>query len=543
MAGRVARRLGFRRPADRPSPVASAPGPPKQASRVDLISPREIVGALELGPDSAPVTLRLFVNEVEVDHVDVAPSGGTTAPFRFRTRDMWRYCGPNDRVTVRSDAIALPMPDGSLHYSPSTKSNQPLSKLEARLAAGEIVNSLGVLSTPKYLDHEWQSAVTSLYRDIDRVVYEITGYHPFLVYGSLLGLVREGRPLGHDHDSDAAYLSALTDPKEVVAEAGRLALALQERGFSIEARATCIHIADASREHRIDLYHFFFNALGELRLAWGSVSETPFRVEQWHGLEKVEFAGATVFAPRNREDLVAHFYGPNWRVPNPGFNWQGARKARAKEAAFPSELRPIINWQDYWLHNSFDTPSSLARFVKGLNLALGLVVDLGCGDGRDAPSFVRSGAYVLGLDYTPAAIESARTRRIEQATFERCDFSAPGELREQISSLPQPRPRTLFYARHLLDSVPESTESTLLAELKQVARPEDTVVFEFRTPDDDTLHYHDRLNCGRRTVDPGLVRERLADAGFETTFDVSSSSWEHAGSKPIFLHRIVATKT
>lgn len=545
-AGRVARRLGFRRPAPAPParPARTDPAAPRPASRVDLISTREIVGVLEAGRDAAPQRLTLFVNELAVDHVDVAPAGEAPAAFRFRTRDMWHYCGPKDRITVRRGSDPLPMPDGSPHHSPTAKAKRPLSELEERLAAGEIINSRGNLSLPKYLDATWQQSVTRLYGEVDQAVHEIIGHHPFLVYGSLLGAVREGRPLGHDHDFDTAYLSAHPDPEEVAAEAGRLALALQERGFSVEARATCIHIADAGLTERIDLYHFFFNDSDELRLAWGSVSDIPFRKDQWAGLEQIQFAGATVFAPRNAEALVAHLYGPNWRVPNPGFSWERERGTRAKEAAFPAALRPVINWQDHWLHHAFDAPTSFAHCVDGLQLAPGLVVDLGCGDGRDVPRFVRSGARVLGLDYTPAAVESARRRGLAQdrASFERCDLAAPGALREQLDALPQPLPRTLFYARHLLDSISDAARATLLAELEALARPGDMIAVEFRALGDDTLHYHERLNCGRRVVDPSPIRDWLAGAGFETVVDLGGSGWEKAGSKPVLLHRFVAVK-
>ncbi len=508
------------------------------------MSTREIVGVLEMSGGGAPRRLRLLVNDLEVDRLDVAPSGDGSAGFRFRTRDMWHYCGPEDRITVCTASGPLPMPDGSPCHSPKGKAKRPLAELRMRLDAGEIVNSQGSLSLPKYLDVEWQQAVTRLYGDIDKAVHEIAGYHPFLAYGSLLGAVREGRPLGHDHDFDTAYLSAYTDPGEVAAEAGRIALALQERGFSIEARATCIHVADAERTQRIDLYHFFFNEADELRLAWGSVSEAPFRKDRWAGLEKMEFAGATVSVPRNAEDLVAHFYGPNWRVPNPGFNWERERTTRAKEAAFPPALRPIINWQDYWLHNSFDAPSPFAEFVDGLRLASGLVVDLGCGDGRDAPLFVHSGARVLGLDYTPAAIDSARRRGLAHglADFEQCDLAVEGALRGRPGTLPEQRPPTLFYARQLLDSISRTASVTLFAELKLLVRPGDAVAFEFRTPAGDRLHYHERLNCGRRAVEPAPIRDWLCESGFEVIADSGSSAWEKAGSKPLPLRRLVAVK-
>jgi hypothetical protein len=68
------------------------------------------------------------------------------------------------------------------------------------------------------------------------------------------------------------------------------------------------------------------------------------------------------------------------------------------------------------------------------------------------------------------------------------------------------------------------------------------IAVEFRALGDDTLHYHERLNCGRRLVDPSPIRDWLAGAGFETVVDLGGSGWEKAGSKPVLLHRFVAAK-
>ena len=73
-----------------------------------------------------------------------------------------------------------------------------------------------------------------LLRAIETVLDAIrsAGIEPFLAYGTLLGAVREQKFLGHDSDADVAYVSASSNPVDVVRESFRLQRAVHDRGFS-----------------------------------------------------------------------------------------------------------------------------------------------------------------------------------------------------------------------------------------------------------------------------------------------------------------------
>lgn len=512
---------------------------------VEQVASREIVGYLEIPRDSEPVPMALVVNDLEVDRVLVPPAadGGRTR-FRFPVKDMWRYCGPQDRVSVLAGEQPLPMPDGAAFHVPTAKAREPLSALAARLDAGELIDSWGRLAQPRYEDAIWQRSATELFQQVHDAILEIAGLEIFLIYGSLLGAVREGRPLGHDCDFDTGYISAYSDPAEVMEEAGRIALALQERGFSVEARMTCIHVSDAARTQRIDVFHTYFNDEDELRLPWGAVTEQPFMRSQWQGVEPIRFAGSTVLAPRNAEALIATLYGPNWHIPNPGFDWTRERTTRADEAFFPAHLRPIINWDDYWSYAEVDSPSSFARAVLSLDLEPSLVIDMGCGDGRDAPRFIRSGHTVLGLDRSERAIRSAQGRHLsgDHATFVLCDAEEPDALTRALHGRDTAETPVLFYSRQLLDCIPDAVHGLLFDSVERLAKPGDVIALEFRGLPDNTLSAHHKRSCGRHQVDAAPVRQRLAGAGFTIVLDEEGTQWEKRGSTGVYLHRIVAYK-
>lgn len=511
---------------------------------VEAVRPREIIGTVHVPAQDESVRVTLFVNDVEVHSIDVPRAVGGSSVFRFPVKDLWLYCGRDDQVTVRAPDGCLPMPDGSLHHTPASPRRRPLDELVDRLRTGEIVNSHGSLVLPKYRDEDWQRSASALYHELSEAIQQLTGYDIFLVYGSLLGAVREGRPLGHDLDFDVAYMSEHTDRELVVEEAVEVALALQEQGFSVVAKASCLMISNEERTQAIDLYYYSFTDDGDLRLVLGAAGAIPFRVEQWRGTEEVEFAGSTVRIPRNAEALVTTLYGATWRIPNPGFSWSRERTWRNLDAAFPLELRPGINWQDHWQHPPPSAVSSFAKRVVKLRLNPQLVVDLGCGDGHDATAFVRARSRVLGLDYTPSAIEAAHRRGLspDDARFVLCDLEDEATLRDAVRAHRGATHVTLFYGRHLLDSVSEDLQWRLLKESMSLCTRGDAVALEFRTPEDTTLTAHEKRSCGRRLVDPTPVRELLKAGGFEIILDQGGAGWERRGRRGMHLHRIVAIK-
>ena len=74
-----------------------------------------------------------------------------------------------------------------------------------------------------------------------------------------------------------------------------------------------------------------------------------------------------------------------------------------------------------WEHPSAAWAASLARWLDleeaERNPPLGRALDLGCGRGQHTPELVRRGWEVVGVDYAPRAIEQARRRGIDGATF------------------------------------------------------------------------------------------------------------------------------
>ena len=105
------------------------------------------------------------------------------------------------------------------------------------------MSQTGRLQVSKKLDTAWQGRVFTLYDRVSEVLSRKYGYDAFLIYGSLLGYVREGGFIGHDVDFDAAYISQFSDLKAVADELRDIAFTLIDAGFDIICKTTALHIS------------------------------------------------------------------------------------------------------------------------------------------------------------------------------------------------------------------------------------------------------------------------------------------------------------
>ena len=144
-----------------------------------------------------------------------------------------------------------------------------------------------------------------------RDVYEVAGLGPeapFVIAGTLLGLVREGSVLAHDHDVDLAVLG------NEAFERARAAFAADERFLvvqrGVEGFCRVLHVSGGS----VDLYRF--ERWGE---GWLMRAATVAWVFPSFKVGTGVMNGVKVAAPEGAEHLLDLMYG-DWRVPDTGFD-------------------------------------------------------------------------------------------------------------------------------------------------------------------------------------------------------------------------------
>lgn len=246
-------------------------------------------------------------------------------------------------------------------------------------------------------------------------VLEEFGVVGFIAYGTLLGAARNGHVIGHDNDIDLAYASAKTHPVDVVREAFGVERALRRAGFRVRRGM------GARLNVRLEVSDGTVRGIDVFTAAWIEdvlyiPSDTGFRLPRSTVVpaQPISLEGETFPAPADPETLLAHTYGPTWRVPDPSFSYDTPRWLMRRLAGWYGGLTMHRKKWDFFYGQEARArvprkPSPFATWVTEEFPSDRPVLDLGTGTGRDAVWFARQGRRAVGLDYA-AGYRAARKR-------------------------------------------------------------------------------------------------------------------------------------
>ncbi|MCW2760785.1 MAG: mucin-5AC [Marmoricola sp.] len=241
------------------------------------------------------------------------------------------------------------------------------------------------------------------------------GIDAHLSYGCLLGAVREGRMIGHDSDSDLAYLSAHTSPADVVRESLRIERQMRALGWKVVRMSggdlkLFLPLPDGRTVH-VDVFAAFHvdGVFYQLGGRSGALPRTALTPASTVVLEGVELA-----APADPEAVLEFLYGPGWRVPDPAFRPldppAGLRRLDGWLRGFRTH---VIAWNELLRYRRDEIPRQGSSFAPWAYLRTprgAKVVDLGTGNGRDAVWFTHRRHPVVAFDFSGAAVRQTRRR-------------------------------------------------------------------------------------------------------------------------------------
>jgi len=289
------------------------------------------------------------------------------------------------------------------------------------------------------------------------------GVEAFPAYGTLLGAVRDGALIGHDSDADLGYVSTHHDPVDVIRESFTLQRRLAQAGYEVVRYSGAgfkVVVTEPDGFRRgLDVFGGYFDddrlvLLGEVR--------TPFRREWVHPLGTTTLEGRTLPAPAAPEHLLEAMYGPGWSTPDPAFKFETPASTTTRlDQWFRGTVTHRADWDRRYQRTRFSRPrgkiAPLAREVARAEPDADLVVDLGCGRGKDARWLARRGFTVWGLDYSARAfahLDDPQERAGLDLAFHPVNLL---ELRHALAwgaragSHPG---HTVVMAHHLLDAMP-----------------------------------------------------------------------------------------
>ncbi|WP_171683130.1 class I SAM-dependent methyltransferase [Paenibacillus planticolens] len=159
-----------------------------------------------------------------------------------------------------------------------------------------------------------------------------------------------------------------------------------------------------------------------------------------------------------------------------------------------SQEKSIIYWNDFYKKILIQNESSFCSFIKKKINNNSIILDVGCGSGRDTFSFGRDGYDVIGIDRSEEAIKANNLSRKNQLyknyniEFNVIDVSNKETLSKFMILL---RNRAIsnektivIYVRFFLHSIDEIAEETFLRTISKYLNKGDYFAAEFRTIED-----------------------------------------------------------
>lgn len=199
------------------------------------------------------------------------------------------------------------------------------------------------------------------------------------------------------------------------------------------------------------------------------------------------------------------------------------------------------HWHDFYREETPpDTPSSFARIVAEAIHPPANLLDVGCGNGRDAFFFASRGLQVLALDTSSAAIEAAGKK------------SLPASISFFVGTIGQLPPDTstpdVIYSRFSLHAMIPMEEDELLTESVRRLRPGGKLFIECRSINDALARQGEIISATerisghyRRFIVPDELRAKLDAAGFQIDHFVESVGLAKLGDDDPMVIRVHAS--
>lgn len=201
-------------------------------------------------------------------------------------------------------------------------------------------------------------------------------------------------------------------------------------------------------------------------------------------------------------------------------------------------------WRRYYRDNATKEPSDFAWFINNeYGVRDKTIIELGCGDGRDALFFCKMGARVLAVDQVDAGIKNRIDNGIDGLTFIESDFTSLPEQEGEFD---------IVYSRFTLHSVSKEQQDRTLKWGASALKSDGIFCLEFRGKlnnlykkgcpvygEDDAFIYD---NHYRRFIDREEVAIRLSNLGLRNIVSVESQGFARTATEDSFFVRNISKK-
>jgi tellurite methyltransferase len=208
-------------------------------------------------------------------------------------------------------------------------------------------------------------------------------------------------------------------------------------------------------------------------------------------------------------------------------------------------------YKDHLLKEDISECSTFAKFCEENYFKRKLsIVDLGCGNARDAFYFARLGHEVLGVDQS-IDISIKESKNHYRLQFLKDDFVRPSYHRDDIETNeyhPDLLPIDVFYSRFTIHSITLQDEGKLLTKVFQCLREEGLFCIEARTTNDtkfkvgehicDTTYFND--GHLRRFINSQEFVNKVLSLGFKLKYFIERDNLSiYKNDNPVLMRVIL----
>ena len=217
-------------------------------------------------------------------------------------------------------------------------------------------------------------------------------------------------------------------------------------------------------------------------------------------------------------------------------------KSGRRSTTLSSDKGRTRHWEHYYNHARLvDVPSDYARLTAAQLRDRSEIVEVGCGNGRDAGFFAEFGHSVLAIDPSRAAIEKCRRVHPGIEFLEGTLPDVPAGRNGRFDAV---------YSRFSLHAMTESEELATLAAARRLLRPGGSLYIECRSINDplarkgEVLSPTERIHGHyRRFIVRDELHARLESAGFLVADSVESADVAVLGDDNPVVIRVTAIRS
>lgn len=203
-------------------------------------------------------------------------------------------------------------------------------------------------------------------------------------------------------------------------------------------------------------------------------------------------------------------------------------------------------WNNFYSNIELDIPSQFCSLTASEIPKTSVIVEFGCGNGRDSLFLSRHGYQVMAMDLSAEAIEKciAKAKGLENISFRKGDVTNSNDvcsLIEDAQSKNTNSPITV-YSRFFLHSIDDQQEQSFLSYLSKTMVKGDHLYLEFRSSEDEKTdkiygsHYRRYINSEAFKINLDKIHD------FSISYDITGKGMAKYKSEDPFVTRIIATK-